>query len=93
MHLVGENSLTRKIVDYCAWNHPYKKPENIWVSEFGWTPTGITGNGRCGDNCESGSVRPDTGSSDTSKYSQAPLAQDPQARALRNRRMQYHTYC
>ena len=51
----------KKIVDYCAWNHPYKKPENIWVSEFGWTPTGITGNGRCGDSCESGSVRPDTG--------------------------------
>ena len=54
-------SLTeKKVVDYCAWKHPYKKPENIWVSEFGWIPTGTTGDGRCGDNCESGSLRSDT---------------------------------
>ena len=51
----------KQVVDYCAFKHPYKKPENIWVSEFGWDPTGITGNGRCGDKCESGSVRADTG--------------------------------
>ena len=40
----------KKVIDYCAWKHPYKKPENIWVSEFGWTPTSTTGDGRCGDN-------------------------------------------
>ena len=51
----------KQIVDYCAFRHPYKKPENIWVSEFGWSPTGITGDGRCGDKCESGSFRTDTG--------------------------------
>ena len=55
-------ALTEKhTVDYCAWDHPYKKPENIWVSEFGWKPTGTTGNGRCNSDCNSGSVRPDTG--------------------------------
>jgi len=54
--------LTHKhITDYCAWKHPYQKSENIWVSEFGWKPTGITGDGRCGGKCESGSVRADTG--------------------------------
>ena len=51
----------KQVVDYCAFRHPYKKPENIWVSEFGWSPTGITGDGRCGDKCESGSFRTDTG--------------------------------
>ena len=51
----------KQIVDYCAFRHPYKKPENIWVSEFGWHPKGLTGDGRCGDNCESGSVQADTG--------------------------------
>ena len=50
----------KQIVDYCAYRHPYKKPENIWVSEFGWEPTGITGDGRCGNKCESGTVRTDT---------------------------------
>jgi hypothetical protein len=51
----------KQIVDYCAFKHPYKKPENIWVSEFGWNPAGITGDGRRGDKCESGSFRTDTG--------------------------------
>ena len=54
--------LTHKhVIDYCAWRHPYQKSENIWVSEFGWKPTGITGDVRCGGKCESGSIRPDTG--------------------------------
>ena len=51
----------KQIVDYCAFRHPYKKPENIWVYEFGWSPIVITGDGRCGDKCESGSFRTDTG--------------------------------
>ena len=29
-------ALTEKhTIAYCAWDHPYKKPESIWVSEFG----------------------------------------------------------
>ena len=40
----------KQAVDYCAFRHPYKKPENIWVSEFGWHPEGLTGDGRCADN-------------------------------------------
>ena len=56
------NALTEKhTVDYCAWDHPYKKAENIWVSGFGWKLTGTTGNGRCNNDCHSGSLRPDTG--------------------------------
>ena len=39
----------------------FSVPENTWVSEFGWNPTGITGDGRCGHKCESGSFRTDTG--------------------------------
>ena len=55
-------ALTEKhIVDYCAWKHPYRKSENIWVSEFGWMPKGTTGTGRCDDSCESGVIQPDTG--------------------------------
>mgnify|MGYP005683066709 FL=1 len=37
------------------------KTENIWVSEFGWEPTGITGDGRCHGECESGSIHDATG--------------------------------
>ena len=51
----------KHIVDYCAWDHPYKKPGNIWVSELGWKPTGTTGDGRCNNDCNPGSLRPDTG--------------------------------
>ena len=54
-------TVQKQIVDYCAFRHPYKKPENIWVSEFGWHPHGLTGDGRCGDKCESGAVQADTG--------------------------------
>ena len=50
----------KQIVEYCAFKHPYKKPENIWVSEFGWSPASIAGDGRCGDKCESGSFHTDT---------------------------------
>ena len=62
MNAPARKAITKKqIVDYCAFRHPYKKPENIWVSEFCWSPTGITGDGRCGAKCESGSFRADTG--------------------------------
>ena len=55
-------ALTEKhVVDYCAWDHLYEKHENIWVSEFGWQPTGTTGNGRCNSDCNFGSIRADTG--------------------------------
>jgi len=48
------------IVDYCAFNHPVKKPTNIWISEMTWTPTGETGDGRCNQACSSGSIDPVT---------------------------------
>ena len=44
----------KQTVDYCASRQPYKKPENVWVSESRWSPTGTTGDGRCGDRCKSG---------------------------------------
>ena len=37
------------------------KTDYIWVSEFGWQPTGITRDGRCHGKCESGSVHDATG--------------------------------
>jgi hypothetical protein len=35
-------ALTEKhTIYYCAWNHPYKKHENIWVSVSGWKPQAL----------------------------------------------------
>ena len=51
----------KHVIDYCAFRHPLMKTENIWVSEFGWQPTGITGDGRCHGKCASGSVHDATG--------------------------------
>ena len=48
-------------VDYCAYDHPVKKPTNIWISEFAWSPTGSTGDGRCNNACGSGHINSDTG--------------------------------
>ena len=62
MNAPAWKAVTEKhVVDYCAFRHPYKKPESVWVSEFRWHPKGLTGDGRCGGNCESGSVHADTG--------------------------------
>ena len=62
MHEPHWRALTEKhVIDYCAFRHPLMKTENIWVSEFGWQPTGITGDGRCHGECESGSVHDATG--------------------------------
>ena len=62
MHEPHWKALTEKhVIDYCAFRHPLMKTENIWVSEFGWQPTGITGDGRCHGKCESGSVHDATG--------------------------------
>ena len=48
-------------VDYCAYDHPVKKPTNIWISEFAWVPSGTTGNGRCNNACNSGHKSASTG--------------------------------
>ena len=48
-------------VDYCAYDHPAKKPTNIWVSEFGWIPKGTTGDGRCHRLCNAGEINESTG--------------------------------
>ena len=62
MHEPHWKALTEKhVIDYCAFRHPLMKTENIWVSEFGWQPTGITGDGRCHGKCESGSLHDATG--------------------------------
>lgn len=48
-------------VDYCAYGHPVKKPTNIWISEFAWSPAGETGDGRCNNSCNSGYTDAATG--------------------------------
>ena len=46
MNEPGWKALTEMhTVGYCAWDHPYTKPENIRVSEFGWKLKGTTGDG------------------------------------------------
>ena len=42
--------LTKSLVCYCAYSHPFKKPTNIW-SNSSWQPMGNTGNGRCQKKC------------------------------------------
>ena len=87
-------TLTEKhVVDYCAWGHPYKKPENLWVSDFGWTSTGTTGNGRCNSNCDSGSIRADAGRHIHFKVLSLQLVQVQQDQVPRGRRMQCPFSC
>ena len=43
-------------IDYCAYNHIFKKPAHIWTT-LDWSPTGRTGNGRCCGQCGQGSIR------------------------------------
>ena len=47
-------------VNYCAYNHPYFKPTNIWFN-LPWTPEGTTATGTCKGNCGQGYVNPETG--------------------------------
>ena len=45
--------LTKSLVCYCAYSHPFKKPTNIW-SNSSWQPVGNTGNGQCQKKCGQG---------------------------------------
>ena len=46
--------LTRELVHYCAYNHPFKKPTHIWTSST-WTPKGgAEGDGLCHGECGHG---------------------------------------
>ena len=45
--------LTKALVSYCAYRHPFKKPTNVW-SDSSWVPKGITGTGRCDYKCGQG---------------------------------------
>jgi hypothetical protein len=44
-------------VDYCSYDHVFKKPTHIWTN-LKWTPKGQTGNGMCGQCCGHGEVQP-----------------------------------
>ena len=46
-------SLLRHTVDYCAFGAEVKKCTDIWTN-FEWSPTGSTGDGRCRQSCMSG---------------------------------------
>ena len=46
--------VVRRTVDLCAFRHVYKKGTDLWTSLSQWFPCGTTGNGRCGQRCESG---------------------------------------
>tara|TARA_B100001057_G_scaffold442988_1_gene478756 strand:- start:337 stop:1233 length:897 start_codon:yes stop_codon:yes gene_type:complete len=47
-------------VDYCAYNHFWKKPTDIWTNIGNWKPKGMSGNGRCNNDCKYGSFCPVT---------------------------------
>ena len=48
----------KKIVELCAFVWPFKKTTNLWASGFKWDPKGVTGDGRCHEQCGQGSVDP-----------------------------------
>jgi hypothetical protein len=48
-------------VDYCAFQHPYKKQTDIWTSAKEWIPAGITGDGKCHGQCKNGEIDTSTG--------------------------------
>jgi len=40
--------IEKDIVDQCAFGRDYRKTTHVWNDIKSWTPTGSTGNGRCG---------------------------------------------
>jgi len=46
-----------KTIDYCAYDHEYKKRTDIFTSLKNWKPTGRTGTGQCENQCGHGSVQ------------------------------------
>ena len=51
---VGAGKVVERVVDYCAYDHYYMKPTNIWTNMQEWRPVGRTGNGRCKRQCMGG---------------------------------------
>ena len=53
-----EHGVVKLVVDYCAWDHYYMKPTNIWTSMLFWEPKGVQedGVGRCRGRCKYGSM-------------------------------------
>ena len=45
-------------IDYCAWQHPYMKPTDIWTTKLWWEPQGVFPcvDGKCGGKCSGGSL-------------------------------------
>ena len=50
----------KKIVDLCSFIWPFRKTTNLWAHGFEWEPKGVTGTGRCEEQCGQGSVDPVT---------------------------------
>jgi len=55
----AETWLRKIVVHYCAYDHQYHKPTNIWTN-LTWEPKGLTGNGRCGLGCTTRTWNPAT---------------------------------
>jgi hypothetical protein len=51
-----KHGVVKLVVDYCAWNHYYMKPTDIWTSMMFWEPKGVQedGTGRCRSQCKHG---------------------------------------
>jgi transposase InsO family protein len=63
--------MAKHVVHYCAYDHIFKKPTNIWTN-LRWEPKGLTGDGRCNQDCGHGAVQ------DNGKYKHFyGLAQEP----------------
>ena len=51
-----ELGLEKRRVDYCAYDHPFKKPTHVWTN-LSWEQKGTTGDGLCGGKCGHGKVQ------------------------------------
>ena len=85
-------ALTEKhTVDYCAWDHPYKKPENIWVSDGSPQALPVMVDATVTATLVLSGLT--QGGKDTLRYCQGQRARAQQDRGLRGRRMQYMCPC
>ena len=48
--------IRKEVLDQCVFGRDYRKTTNIWHDIEGWTPGGITGDGRCHSRCGKGSM-------------------------------------
>ena len=47
----------KEVLDQCVFGRDYRKTTHIWHDIEGWTPEGITGDGRCHGRCGKGSMQ------------------------------------